>query len=133
MGIEFRLLGGIEAVLDGRPLDIGHPRQRCVLAALLVDANRPVGADELVERVWAGRPARHSRTALSGYVSRLRAVLAVDPDTTIDRRNGGYQLTVNPSAVDLHRFADLVARASKALAANSTESASDLLDEALAL
>ena len=111
MGIKFRLLGEVDALLDGRPIDVGHARQRCVLAALLVDADRPVGADELVERAWAGRPPQHARSALSGYVSRLRSVLAADPEIRLERRGGGYRLTVDPATVDLHRFTGLLGQA----------------------
>lgn len=133
VGIEFRLLGRIEAVHAGGPLDLGHPRQRYVLAALLVDANRPVDADELLDRVWADHPPRNARNALSGYLTRLRAVLAIDSGITLDRRNGGYQLTMDPAATDLHRFTDLLARAAKQLTAESDDAAIHLLDEALAL
>ena len=114
MPIEFRLLGEVEALVDGRGVDIGHARQRCVLTALLVDANRVVPVGQLLERVWAHRPPQRSRTTLSSYLSRLRQTLAEADDVALVRQTGGYVLTVDPMAVDLHRFRRLIhdARAS---------------------
>src|SRR6266545_2841347 len=129
MAIEFRLLGSVEARVDGRAVDLGHARQRCVLAALLVDANRVVPADELIERVWAERLPQRARTALSGYLSRLRQVLA-DTGVGLARHPEGYALVVDPMAVDLHRFRHLVAGAH---ATDDQEDAAALLEEALGL
>ena len=63
--------------LDGQRLDIGHSRQRCVLVALLVDVNRPVPADQLIDRVWADDLRIVPGNALAGYLSRLRQLLPV--------------------------------------------------------
>ena len=70
MPVEFRVFGGIEVRVDGRAVEVGPARQRCVLAVLLAEANRAVSSDELFERVWAGRPPQHGRNALAGYLSR---------------------------------------------------------------
>ena len=77
MTIRFRLLGEVGVTLDGPPVDIGHARQRSVLAALLVEVNRPATADKLIDRVWADRLPYRARNALSAYVSRLRQLLAL--------------------------------------------------------
>ncbi|MBP2337553.1 DNA-binding SARP family transcriptional activator [Saccharothrix coeruleofusca] len=110
MGVGFRVLDGVEARVGDRRLELGHARQRCVLAALLVDANRAVSADRLLERVWGERPPLRARSVLRTYVSRLRGVLA-GTGATITRRDGGYVLDVPPGSVDLHRFRSLVAQA----------------------
>jgi hypothetical protein len=130
MTVEFRLLGDVEARLDGRRIDMGHARQRCVLVALLVDVNRPVPADHLIDRVWADRPPYRARNALSAYLSRLRHLMAGADDVRIAREPGGYVLSADPLAVDLHRFRHLVAQAR---AADRPGAVAALFDEALEL
>ena len=125
MEAEFRLLGEIELrvgdrvidrVIDSvvdRVIDLGHARQRCVLAVLLVDANRLVPADQLLDRVWADRPPRRARNALSGYLSRLRSLLGSLPqplDVAIERAPGGYTLNIEESMVDIHQFQALAGK-----------------------
>ncbi|HVL86048.1 MAG TPA: BTAD domain-containing putative transcriptional regulator [Pseudonocardia sp.] len=130
MTVEFRLLGEIEARLDGRCLDPGHARQRGVLGALLVDVNRPVPVAHLIERVWADRPPYRARNALSAYVSRLRSLLADLPDVRIARGPGGYVLTADPLSVDLHRCRHL---ARQARAVEDAAAATALFEQALEL
>jgi predicted ATPase/DNA-binding SARP family transcriptional activator len=130
MAVEFRLLGDVEARLDGRPLDTGHARQRAVLAALLVDVGRPVPAEHLIDRVWADRPPHRARNALSAYVSRLRGLLAGVDGVQITRGPGGYLLAADPLTVDLHLFRHLVSRAR---AADRPAEAAALFERALDL
>ncbi|GAA2733859.1 BTAD domain-containing putative transcriptional regulator [Streptomyces nogalater] len=111
MAVEFGLLGVIEARLGGRAVDVGHMRQRCVLAALLVDVGRAVSVDTLVDRVWGDRPPQRTKETLYGYLSRLRQALRPAAEVTVARRPGGYVLEADPLSVDLHLFRDLVARA----------------------
>ncbi|MEV4548302.1 AfsR/SARP family transcriptional regulator [Nonomuraea wenchangensis] len=128
MAVEFRLLGSIEAYVDGRPVDVGPARQRSLLAALLVEPDQPVSADQMVERVWGDRAPHQAKGTLRTYLSRLRAALAGEAE--IARRAGGYVLTLDPENVDLHRFHRLVARAR---ATPEGPAAIDLFDQALAL
>jgi DNA-binding winged helix-turn-helix (wHTH) protein len=126
--MEFGLLGYVEAVVHGVPVDLGHSRQRCVFAVLLAEANRPVSVTQLLDRVWADRHPQRPRAALSGYLSRLRALFAGLPDITFTRVPEGYRVTVDPDRVDLHRYRRLVAEA------HSTDDAAvtvRLLNEAL--
>ncbi|MFD9736577.1 BTAD domain-containing putative transcriptional regulator [Umezawaea sp. NPDC059074] len=130
MGAEFRLLGEVEATVDGREVDLGHARQRAVLAALLVDANQVVPADRLVDRVWGERVPETGRNALYSYLSRLRSALPESVGLGLRRRSGGYVAVVDPQLVDLHRF-DRSLTAARA----STDGAARLaaLDTALGL
>jgi DNA-binding SARP family transcriptional activator len=126
MAMEFRVLGAVEASVDGVRVDVGHARQRCVLAALLANANEVVSADVLIERVWGdGLPLR-ARENLRTYLSRLRVAVAGGAD--IRRQAGGYVLTVDTAAVDLHRFRALCAEARTA-----GDHARTLLEQALHL
>lgn len=101
----FRMLGEVDALVDGRRVDIGHIRQRNVLVCLLVDVNRPVSSDALIDRVWADAPPVKARNALAAYVSRLRRVLAAEVgEARIIRGPGGYMLQADEHSVDLHRF-----------------------------
>jgi len=110
-------------------LEIGHARQRCVLVALLIDGNRPVRTEQLIDRVWADEPPHRARNALAGYVSRLRTVLDAE-GLAIRREPGGYVLTADPLTVDLHRFRHLV---SEARATADPMNAAVLFDTALEL
>ncbi|MBC9713798.1 tetratricopeptide repeat protein [Streptomyces sp. TRM66268-LWL] len=105
--MEFLLLGGIEAVADGRQLDLGPARQRSVLAALVLDVDRAVPVDQLVERVWADAPPQRAKDTLYSYLSRLRRLLPC----AIDRLPGGYALTADARTSDVHRFRQLLATA----------------------
>jgi DNA-binding SARP family transcriptional activator/tetratricopeptide (TPR) repeat protein len=116
---EFRLLGPVE-VWDGpRCVSTGPPRQRMVLAALLVDAGRPVAWETLVDRVWGEAPPDGVRHALHTHIARIRRVLteAAVPASAgngagpLVHRSGGYVLDVSPDLVDAHRFRTLADRA----------------------
>ncbi|MBW4721491.1 AfsR/SARP family transcriptional regulator [Saccharothrix obliqua] len=107
---ELRVLGAVEAWAGATRVDLGHAQQRCVLVALVVDANRVVSADRLVDRAWGERVPHRWRETLYSYLSRLRRALDHLPDTAIVRRAGGWELAVPPDSVDLHRFRGLLAR-----------------------
>lgn len=130
MAVEFRLLGDVEARADGQGLAVGHARQRCVLVALLVDVNRPVPTDQLIDRVWADQPPHRARNALASYVSRLRHVTGNHGDVEIARQPGGYVLRTDPMTVDLHRFRHLVSTARTSI---DPAAAAHLFDQALEL
>ncbi|MEJ2852371.1 MULTISPECIES: AfsR/SARP family transcriptional regulator [unclassified Saccharothrix] len=95
------VLGEVVARVDGRSVDLGPAKQRCVLAALALEVGRVVPVDRLVEAVWGADAPRRPRETLATYVSRLRQLLA---PARIERRSGGYVLVLDEDAVDLHRF-----------------------------
>jgi len=130
MGAWFGVLGDVEVRLDGRLVEAGHARQRCVLAVLLVEANHVVSAGQLVDRVWGGQPPQRARETLYNYLSRLRHVLGPASDVHLTHRSGGYVLTVDEMAVDLHRFHHLVAEARRT---EDKEQALAILERALGL
>ncbi|MCS7478912.1 BTAD domain-containing putative transcriptional regulator [Umezawaea endophytica] len=123
--MRFRLLGPLEVTQGVSPLPIRAGRQRAVLAALLVDANRMVPLDVLVARVWDGDPP--GRTALHNLIMRLRQTLGA---TVIRTRSDGYLIEVAETDLDLRHFDALVQRAK---AATDPGRVSALLTEALAL
>ncbi|MFJ9758348.1 BTAD domain-containing putative transcriptional regulator [Streptomyces sp. NPDC101149] len=131
MAVGFRLLGSVETEVDGVPVDLGHPKQRAVLAVLLIEANRLVSPDLLLERVWGEHCPKRGRETVYNYLSRLRTALrAVDDDVRLDRHSGGYLLAVDEHAVDVHQFRHLVGQAR---AAGSDQEALELFERALGL
>jgi DNA-binding SARP family transcriptional activator len=127
MAAEFGVLGEVRAFVDGHAVDVGHARQQCVLATLVVDANHPVPVDQLVARVYGEVPPQRARGTLQSYLSRLRQALG--PGILV-RRHHGYILTADPTAVDLHQFQRLADRG-RAAADDATAAAT--LDRALTL
>jgi ABC-type branched-subunit amino acid transport system substrate-binding protein/DNA-binding SARP family transcriptional activator len=125
--MEFRVLGPLEVIDGGSALPIGGPRQRVVLAYLVLDANRVVAADELIDGIWGDDPPDAARETLSAYVSRLRKLLGT---RRIEARPPGYLLVAERSEVDVLRFTDLVDAARRE---TDRATASRLLTEALDL
>jgi DNA-binding SARP family transcriptional activator len=108
--VEFRVLGPLEVLEDGRPLDLGAPRQRALLAVLLLHANQVVSSDRLAEALWPGGIPRTAAKAIQVYVSALRKALG-DSRGVLQTRGPGYMLRVAPGELDLHEFERLLASA----------------------
>ncbi len=124
--MEFRILGPLEVRRDGVPLSPGGPKQRALLALLLLHANEPVSRAALIDGLWGERPPETAAKALQVYVSQLRRALGRE---LVRTRPGGYQLVVQPDALDLGRFERLVAEARAA----TPSAAAPKLREALGL
>src|SRR5690349_15303143 len=104
--MEFRILGPLEVLSDGRVLDLGGPKQRALLALLLVEANRVVPIDRLIESLWEAKPPETAQKALQVYVSQLRKLLGRE---RLHTKAPGYLLRVEPDELDLARFRRLQA------------------------
>src|SRR5947207_7590330 len=112
--MEIGLLGPVQVRTPGGLVDPGQPRQRCVLAALAVDAGRPVPVETLLDRTWGPEQPRNARQALYVYVTGIRKLIERAGSGTavrLVRYAGGYLLDMDPDRVDLHRFRSLVAAA----------------------
>src|SRR4051794_8711759 len=130
--VEFRLLGPLEAVVDGVPVVLGPPQQRAVLALLLLNANEVVSRDRIVDELWGERPPTTAAKLVQVYVSALRKLLDPDRDLLITRAPG-YLLRVEAEQMDLQRFERLVGEGGTALAGGSAAAAGERFGEALAL
>ncbi len=89
-----------------------------------------VSVDQLVNRVWGQRTPHRARETLYNYLSRLRHALSPITDIDLARKAGGYVLTVDPMAVDVHRFGHLIAQAR---ATDDQDRALGLFEQALGL
>ncbi len=127
--MEFRVLGAVEAWAGGVPVELGSPKQRLVLAVLLLEAGRPVPRDRIIDLLWPEEPPASARNTVQALVSRLRAVFRGAGGPEIVSEGTRYLLKVDPLAVDLHRFTELTTKAREA----DDERAVELLDEALGL
>jgi DNA-binding SARP family transcriptional activator len=103
--LEFRILGPLEVAADGEPLQLSGQKQRALLALLLLDANRVVSTDRIVDALWGEEPPRTAATSLQNFVSQLRKLLGSDVVVT---KPPGYQLRIEPEQLDLERFTRLV-------------------------
>jgi DNA-binding SARP family transcriptional activator len=106
--VEFRILGPLEIVDDDRELTLARPKQRALLALLLLRANQVVASGELLDAAWGERPPQTAPTALHGHVSALRKLLGAG---AIETRPPGYLLRVDPGRIDLGQFQALVQEA----------------------
>ena len=128
------MLGPLEVRSGGTPLPLGGPKQRALLALLLLHANEVVSRDRLVDGVWGESPPSTIGAVLSVYLSKLRKLLAANGlDTALVTQPHGYMLRIEPEQLDLQRFEQLVREGREALAAENTEQGAARLAEALAL
>jgi DNA-binding SARP family transcriptional activator len=104
--MDFRILGPVEVATGGQPLRLGGPRQRALLAYLLLHANEVVAAERLLDELWFEAP-NGGLAALQTQISRLRRVL-VDRIATAA---SGYSIRVEPGELDLERFRSFLAEA----------------------
>src|SRR6266516_6522904 len=126
--MEFLVLGPVEVRIDGKAVPLGGPKQRALLALLLLNANKPVSRSRLIDAVWGERAPASVERSLDNYVSRLRTL--VGPDR-LERRPPGYLLRVEPGELDLERFEALLEQGRAAGAAGDPATARGRLRDAL--
>ncbi|SHN31631.1 BTAD domain-containing putative transcriptional regulator [Actinacidiphila paucisporea] len=114
----------------GEPVALGGGRARALVAALAVEAGRPVPAETLIDQVWAAHPPADAAGALQALVARVRRALGRDAVTS---EPGGYRLAAERDAVDLYAFERLVQEGDAALTGGDPQKAADVLARALAL
>ena len=107
-GFQFSLLGPLEVRTEGGPVQLGGPKQRALLALLLVDAGRAVSTDRLIDALWGEDPPRTAPTSLQNFVSQLRKQLGADLLVT---KPPGYLLRIDPNQLDVNRAQALLAGA----------------------
>src|SRR5262245_12112160 len=135
---EFGILGPLEVWRSGHLVPLGGPRQRAVLALLLLEANRVVSMDRLAEDLWGGHPPEGWATTLQIYVVHLRR--ALEPDRArgaagdiLVTKGRGYLLRVDPEQLDAARFLHGFTAGRAALEAGRYAEAAGTLRAALAL
>jgi DNA-binding SARP family transcriptional activator len=127
--LEIAVLGPLEVRVDGRPACL-TPMEQALLVALVARANQVVTSDRLIGQLWDDPWSIPSRNALHALVRRLRRAVGSEICQT---RASGYQLTIEPGQLDLHRFEALMGEAREAIAAGEPRRSAALLQAALAL
>lgn len=130
VNLEFRLLGPLEALVEGRSIALGGLRQRTLLVLLLLRANESVSRDRLIDDLWGSEPPATAANSLAALVARLRRAL---PPDVLHTTQNGYELRVEAEALDLHRFERLVEQGGTTLDGGEPHRAAELLRSALTL
>lgn len=133
--LEFQLLGAFELRLDERSLPIGQPKQRALLALLVLRCNRPVFTDEIVDAVWDEAPPKGARNQVHVYVRGIRRVLSsagLSPGTVVTLPDG-YRIDLPSGAVDLGVFHQRMAEARQFVRDGQMSSAAEAVQQALSL
>jgi DNA-binding SARP family transcriptional activator/streptogramin lyase len=134
--VEFRILGPVELVSDGRVVALGPSKQRALLAILLLHLNEVVSRARLIDDLWGERAPETAAASLHTYVSQLRKLLeggnGSEPRVLLTRAPG-YLLVLDPDQVDLARFERLAREGKQQLAADNAQAAAETLAQALSL
>src|SRR4051812_5853128 len=133
--MQLGVLGPLQVSRDGRVWSPGGPKERRLLAILLLHVGEVVSTDALAEALWDGAPPTSAVKTVQVYVTRLRAALApgdshADPIQTVGR---GYRLAVQPDALDAYVFVKLVRDARRAVDGGAPREAERHLTDAFAL
>jgi basic membrane lipoprotein Med (substrate-binding protein (PBP1-ABC) superfamily)/DNA-binding SARP family transcriptional activator len=114
--LDFLLFGSLEARSDERAIDLGPPKQRALLAILLLHVGEIVPVDQLTELLWGDNAPRTAAHSIQVYVSDLRKVLEpLAKRHVIITRPSGYILETDPNSIDVVRFERLVGEGTRAI------------------
>lgn len=132
------MLGPLEVRHQGRPVDLGGPKQRALLAVLAVDANRIVSLDRIIDELWGDEPPAAATGTLQSYVSHLRRILEPDrpprvAPAVLVTHPPGYLLRIDPERLDAARFEAAASEGRSLLSEGRPRDARHRLDEGLAL
>ena len=128
--MDFRILGPLEVRDGDREVPLRGGKERALLALLLVNVNRTLALDRIVDSLWGEDVPETAQKMVQIYVSRLRKVLHPE---SIRTRPPGYALVLGQEQLDLHRFETAVLEAREALDAGQAHQAADRFREALSL
>ena len=128
--ITFRVLGPFEVVEGDRPVVVGGPKLRALLAVLVLHRGEVVSTDRLIDALWGERATATAAKTVQVYVSNLRKALG---DGVVVTRGHGYALQNDRCEVDVECFEALVAEGRRALESGDGGAAVQRLREALAL
>ncbi len=133
-GLGFGVLGPLLVTAHGVRVPLGAAKQRAVLAMLVINRNRPVSVDSLIDAVWGDDPVPAARTSIQSHISTLRRLLhgaGADPYAVLASAPPGYQISVADTDCDVGRFTSEKAAGVRAAAIGRYEDASNHLHAAL--
>jgi DNA-binding SARP family transcriptional activator len=128
--MEFHVLGPLEVTASGVAMALGGPKQRALLAALVLHSNTIVSVDKLVETLWTSKPPATAARQVRNRIAALRRMLGPG---VLSTRPPGYRLTVGDDQLDLYAFERHTALARRALAGGDASTAAVELRSALGL
>jgi DNA-binding SARP family transcriptional activator len=135
--IKIDVLGTMDVRVSGRSVHLGGPKQRALLAALVLRHGRVVAIDQLVDVLWPDGPPVTAITKVQGHVCSIRKALAergrTDGISALETRPPGYLLRREPVGTDLTRFDALTTAAGAAREQGDRHRAAGLLGVALGL
>lgn len=133
---DFRVLGHLEVFRDGRLLYVSGKKPLSILALLLINRNRPVSSDALIDALWGESPPTTAAKSLQTHIWQLRQDLGLSgdqTDTVLTTQGSAYRIQLSEKQIDSWRFAHLVEDARRFRKRNNPGRASEMLTEALAL
>lgn len=132
--MEFRLLGPVEILWQGRNIMPTAPKPRQVISLLMLRHNTVVQASELIDELWPELPPPSAVTTLQTYIYKFRKLLLKQGlGSLLQTQPGGYSLTIPASSLDVSKFEEQAEEGQKLLQQGDSAGASESFGRALAL